>query len=98
MKKIIVLVSVVLVSIFLSSCKANDERTLESEIVTKACQEMDIQEENAVLTLVSSEPIPWNDGDAYYYILTNNDKKYLVGVRRSVNKVYDVDVEKEIEE
>lgn len=98
MKKIIILVSVVLVSIFLSSCKANNERTLESEIVTKAFQEMDIQEENAVLTLVSSEPILWNDGEAYYYILTNNDKKYLVGVRRSENKVYDVDVEKEIEE
>ena len=98
MKKIIVLVSVVLVSIFLSSCKTNDERTLESEIVTKACQELDIQEENAVLTLVSSEPIPWNDGDAYCYILTNNDKKYLVGVRRDKDTIYFVDVEKEIEE
>ena len=98
MKKIIVLISVVLVAIFLSSCKANDERTLENEIVTKACQEMDIREENAVLTLVSSEPIPWNDGDAYCYILTNDNKKYLVSVRRDKDTIYFVDVEKEIKE
>lgn len=98
MKKIIFIISVVLIAISLSSCKVNDERTLEREIVTEACQEMDIRENNAVLTLVSSEPIPWNDGDAYCYILTNDNKKYLVSVRRDKDTIYFVDVEKEIKE
>jgi hypothetical protein len=106
MKKTII-ITTVLVVITLIACRtgcglldvledAGKEIDLEQEIIARACEEMEISSEGATLQLLWSEPIPWNEGDGYCYIMTAADKHYLVGVRRDKTTIFYVDVESEI--
>jgi hypothetical protein len=85
-----------IMTLSLTACKKDDEKVLESEIIKTACEEIGAEPDGASLTFVSSEPIPWADGDAYCYVMEAGGEKYLVGVRRSEKEIYFVDVEEKL--
>lgn len=79
------------------------EKQAQSEIIERACEEINEEEEwgtadpkTAELQYLFKESAPWMEWDCYLYVLETNGRKYLVGVQRDATKIHFVDVEEDI--
>lgn len=74
------------------------EKQAQSEIIERACYELDEPSEGAKIELLMTEDIPWSAYRNYSYVLTCNGRRYLVGVLRNEREIHFVDVEEDITE
>lgn len=72
------------------------EKKVQSEIIERACRELDEPSDGAEIELLMTEDIPWSEYMCYCYVLTCNGRRYLVGVLRNEKEIHSVDVEEDI--
>lgn len=72
------------------------EKQAQSEIIERACYELDEPSDGAEIELLMTEDIPWSAYRSYSYVLTCNGRRYLVGVLRNGEEIHYVDVEEDI--
>ena len=72
------------------------ERDLESEIIRRALNELDIQSYNVRLELVNKESPEWLEWQVWNYIMRVENRAFKVSVQRNENEIHLVDVITEI--
>ena len=72
------------------------ERDLESEIIRRALNELDIQSNNVRLELVNKESPEWLEWQVWNYIMRVENREFEVSVQRNENEIHLVDVVAEI--
>ena len=72
------------------------ERDLESEIIRRALNELDIQSNNVRLELVNKERPEWLEWQVWNYIMRVDNREFEVSVQRNENEIHLVDVVAEI--
>lgn len=94
-KVILILAVMLLVSVVIISACTKDNRS--SEIIERACKELEVDGTGAELKLFYVDSAKWIDGEINGYILTLKDgTKYLVGVIENNGKIELVDVIEEV--
>lgn len=69
------------------------EKSVEYEIIARACADIDQPQEGATIKLLDIEEVPFSDYDLYTYSMVVNGERYIVGVQRKGTYVHFVDVE-----
>lgn len=90
-KVILILAVMILASVVIISACTKDNGS--SEIIERACKELEVDGTGAELKLLYVDSAKWIDGEINGYILTLKDgTKYLVGVIENNGKIELVDV------
>lgn len=90
-KVILILAVMLLVSVVIISACTKDNGS--SEIIERACKELEVDETGAELKLLYVDSAKWIDGEINGYILTLKDgTKYLVDVIENNGRIELVDV------
>lgn len=104
MKFVIALISILFIAVFVVVvllCTGiigtnTHERDLESEIIRRALNELDIQSYNVRLELVNKENPEWLEWQVWNYIMRVENREFEVSVQRNENEIHLVDVISEI--
>ena len=74
----------------------NHEKEMESEIVKRALNELNIQSNNVRLELISTDNPAWLEWEVWYYIMWVDNRAFEVDVLRNKDEIHLVDVIREV--
>lgn len=93
LKRFLIFILLIVFSCFVfTSCKDTTKDNCNEIIIEKACYEMTISSEEAILELKSIEKSGYVKYDKYTYIMKVDNIEYIVEVLRNETEIYYVDV------